>query len=72
MRCGLRAGTPPEIVERMTSEVRKALDTELLKEIWSKNGSATPTMTGAEFGRFVTSEIKRWSDVVQKAGIKPE
>ena len=65
-------GTPPEIVERMTSEVRKALDTELLKEIWSKNGSATPTMMGAEFGRFVTSEIKRWSDVVQKAGIKPE
>jgi hypothetical protein len=29
-------------------------------------------MVGAEFGRFVTSEIKRWSDVVQKAGIKPE
>jgi tripartite-type tricarboxylate transporter receptor subunit TctC len=65
-------GTPPEIVERMTNEVRKALDTELLKEIWSKNGSAIPTMVGAEFGRFVTSEIKRWSDVVQKAGIKPE
>ena len=65
-------GTPPEIVERMTSEVRKAMDTELLKEIWSKNGSAIPTVTGAEFGRFVTSEIKRWADVVQKAGIKPE
>ena len=56
----------------MTSEVRKALDTELLKEIWAKNGSATPTLTGAEFGRFVTSEIKRWNHVVQKAGIKPE
>ncbi len=65
-------GTPPEIIEKMQAEVRKALDTDQLKEIWAKNGSATPTLMGAEFGKFVHSEIKRWADVVQKAGIKPE
>ena len=65
-------GTPPEIIEKMQVEVRKALDTDTLKEIWAKNGSATPTLMGAEFGKFVNSEIKRWADVVQKAGIKPE
>ena len=65
-------GTPPEIVAKMAAEVRKALDTELLKEIWAKNGSATPNLAGAEFGKFVTSEIAKWSDVVKKAGIKPE
>jgi tripartite-type tricarboxylate transporter receptor subunit TctC len=65
-------GTPPDIIEKMQVEVRKALDTDQLKEIWAKNGSATPTLMGAEFGKFVSSEIKRWADVVQKAGIKPE
>jgi tripartite-type tricarboxylate transporter receptor subunit TctC len=65
-------GTPPEIVAKMTAEVRKAMDSELLKDIWAKNGSVTPTLTGPEFGKFVNSEIARWADVVQKAGIKPE
>lgn len=65
-------GTPPEIVTKMAAEVRKALDSELLKEIWAKNGSATPNLAGAEFGKFVHSEIARWGDVVKKAGIKPE
>ena len=65
-------GTPPEIVEKMSAEVRKALDSDTLKEIWAKNGSATPTLMGPAFGKFVSSEIARWSDVVQKAGIKPE
>jgi tripartite-type tricarboxylate transporter receptor subunit TctC len=65
-------GTPPDIIEKMQVEVRKALDSDTLKEIWAKNGSATPTLMGPAFGKFVTSEIARWSDVVQKAGIKPE
>ena len=65
-------GTPPEIVAKMQAEVRKALDSDTLKDIWAKNGSATPTLMGAEFGKFVKSEIARWADVVQKAGIKPE
>ena len=65
-------GTPPEIVAKMAAEVRKALDSELLKDIWAKNGSATPNLAGPEFGKFVNSEIARWAEVVQKAGIKPE
>ena len=65
-------GTPPEIIEKMPVEVRKAPDSDTLKDIWAKNGSATPTLMGAEFGKFVNSEIKRSADVVQKAGIKPE
>jgi tripartite-type tricarboxylate transporter receptor subunit TctC len=65
-------GTPPEIVEKMAAETRKALDTDTLKEAWAKNGSPTPTLMRADFGKFVSSEIKRWADVVQQAGIKPE
>lgn len=65
-------GTPPEIVDKMKGEIRKALDTDALKEAWAKNGSPTPTLMGPEFGKFVSSEVKRWNDVVQQAGIKPE
>ena len=65
-------GTPSEIVQRMAGEVRKALDSDALKEAWAKNGSPTPTLMGAEFGKFVASEVTRWREVVQTAGIKPE
>lgn len=65
-------GTPANIVEKLKREVRIALDSETLKEAWAKNGSPTPTLMGPEFGKFVSSEIKRWNDVVQQAGIKPE
>ncbi len=65
-------GTPPDIVDKMKAEIRKALDSPELKEAWAKNGSPIPTLQGAEFGRFVSAEVKRWHDVVQQAGIKPE
>ncbi len=65
-------GTPPEIVEKMKAEIRKALDSPELKDAWAKNGSPIPTLQGAEFGQFVSAEVKRWHDVVQQAGIKPE
>ncbi|MDB5574453.1 MAG: transporter substrate-binding protein [Tardiphaga sp.] len=65
-------GTPPDVVEKMKVEIRKALESETLKEAWAKNGSPTPTLTGADLGKFVSAEVKRWHDVVQQAGIKPE
>ena len=65
-------GTPQDIVDKMAAEVRKALDSDNLKEAWKKNGSSTPAMMGPDLGKFVSSEVARWRDVVQKAGIKPE
>ncbi len=63
-------GTPPDVVARMSAEVRKALDSAQLKDIWAKNGSDTPTLMGAEFGTFVNSEIARWGKVARDAGAK--
>jgi tripartite-type tricarboxylate transporter receptor subunit TctC len=65
-------GTPPDIVERMTKELRTALQTPLIKELWERNGSDVPDMTGAKFGEFVSSEVARWGKVVQEAGVKIE
>lgn len=63
-------GTPTAIVDRMYQEVRKALDSQELKDIWLNNGSDVPNMTPAQFGTFVTAEIKRWGEVAKKSGAK--
>jgi tripartite-type tricarboxylate transporter receptor subunit TctC len=66
------AGTPPDIVKKMSEELVKALNAPKVKELWASNGSATPNLTGADFGRFVDSEIKRWGDVAKQAKVEPQ
>ena len=63
-------GTPAAAVEAMQAEMRKALNTDELKGIWTGLGTETPNLYGADFGRFVSSEVKRWADVVKASGAK--
>lgn len=65
-------GTPPEIVQKMSEEIVKALNAPKVKELWASNGSAIPNMTGAKFGEFVDSEIDRWAGVVKEAGVQKQ
>ena len=65
-------GTPKDIVERMTAELGKALNSDELKAAWTSLGSETPTLTGAAFGQFVDAETRRWAEVVKASGIKPD
>ena len=65
-------GTPASIVERMTKELQTALQAPTIREAWTRQGSEIPTLTGAEFGAFVGSEISRWAKVVKDAGLKLE
>jgi tripartite-type tricarboxylate transporter receptor subunit TctC len=65
-------GTPADIVEQMTAELRKAFEAEAIKEAWKKNGSAIPSLWREEFGKFVSSEVARWGKVVKDANIKIE
>lgn len=62
--------TPKEIVDKMTAEITKALNSPELKTAWTNNGSETPNMTGDAFGKFVSSEVKRWAAVVKASGAK--
>lgn len=63
-------GTPPEIVARMTKEVRAAMQTASIKEAWERNGSDVPDVTGPEFAKLVSSEVERWRKVVNEANVK--
>ncbi len=66
------AGTPADIVEKMATEITQALNKQKIKALWASNGTAIPTLTGDDFGKFVDAEIIRWADVVKEAGVKPQ
>lgn len=63
-------GTPAPVIERMTKEVVAAMKTPELTEIWKNNGSAIPNVTGAAFGTFLNTEIKRWAEVAKASGAR--
>ncbi len=63
-------GTPKEIVDRMEAEMRKALNGDELKAMWTGLGAETPNLYGDAYGKFVASEIKRWAEVVKNSGAK--
>jgi len=63
-------GTPEPIVERMTAELVKALDSAPIKDAWARNGSEVIKLTGRDFGAYVASETERWGKVVKDANIK--
>jgi tripartite-type tricarboxylate transporter receptor subunit TctC len=65
-------GTPPEIVNRMRGEVEKSLKTPAIEAAWKKSGSPIPSLSGDDFGRFVSAEVERWGKVVKEAQVKLE
>ncbi len=62
--------TPPAVIERMTKELQKALQTATIKEAWERNGSDVPDVTGKAFATMVSVETARWQKVVTEAGVK--
>jgi tripartite-type tricarboxylate transporter receptor subunit TctC len=64
------AGMPPEIVERLNVEVRKALDAPDARERLRPEGIEPGKLSASEFSAFVASEVKRWAPVVKASGAK--
>ena len=57
-------------VEAMQAAMRKALNTDELKNTWNGLGTDSPNVWGDDFGKFVSSEVKRWAEVVKASGAK--
>ena len=66
------AGTPKEIVDRVSAEARKALADPALRAKLAEQGIVAVGSTPEEFRAFVGEEIARWAKVINDAGIKIE
>lgn len=62
------AGTPPEIVTKLNSEITKLLRAPDVRKLLASSGvDPTPT-TPAEFGAYLRSEYDKWGKVVRDSG----
>ena len=66
------AGTPRPIVERLVSEIHKAVSSPDLKERLAASGIDTVTSTPDQFRDLIRSEMALFAKVVKTAGIKAE
>ncbi len=66
------AGTPKEIVDRVSAEAKKALADPALQAKLTEQGIVAVGSTPEEFRAFVVEEIARWGKVITEAGIKIE
>ncbi|CAN1488433.1 PBP2_Bug27 domain containing protein [Rhabdaerophilaceae bacterium] len=62
-------GTPQPIIERIGAEIKKALESKSIQDIWAKNGSPVPSVYGAEFEAFISAEMVKWAKVVKDAKV---
>jgi tripartite-type tricarboxylate transporter receptor subunit TctC len=64
------AGTPPEIVDKLSRSANEALKSNEMLTLLDKQGVDPLGGTPAEFARFIDAELKKWAVVVAAAGIK--
>jgi tripartite-type tricarboxylate transporter receptor subunit TctC len=63
-------GTPADAIGAMQAAMRTAMAGDDLRTMWTGLGTETPNLYGADFGRFVGNEVKRWAQVVKASGAK--
>jgi tripartite-type tricarboxylate transporter receptor subunit TctC len=66
------AGTPKEIVDKLSVELRKLVDTDDVKQRIHFEGGDPLTSTPAEYAADIDKEETKWGGLVRKLGLKVE
>jgi len=66
------AGTPPDIVRRLNTEMVKILTSAEVKQRITNSGVDVVAGSPEQFSAFLKSEVARWAKVIQDAGIKAD
>ena len=66
------AGTPAEVVATLNRAAREAVASPAVQDKLGKLGMRLAASTPAELDALLSSEIKRWGDVIRAAKIEPE
>lgn len=66
------AGTPPDVVARLNSEVKKMMDSPEMQQKLKSLGANGAWRSQEDTHAFLASEIQRWSSVVEKTGLQAQ
>ena len=66
---GAPKDTPKEIVDTMNKAIREVMTMPEVKDQYAKVGVVAQASTPAELMARLTADIKKWNDVIDKAGI---
>jgi tripartite-type tricarboxylate transporter receptor subunit TctC len=69
---GVPAKTPATVVERLNKEVNAALQNPVVKQKLLELNVTPHPSTVPQAQDWLQAEIKRWGDVIQKAGIQKQ
>jgi tripartite-type tricarboxylate transporter receptor subunit TctC len=65
------AGTPKAVVERLSAEINRIVDSDMLKQRCAAIGcDALAPVSSAEFAELVKTDVARWTQVVVDSGAK--
>jgi tripartite-type tricarboxylate transporter receptor subunit TctC len=66
------AGTPKEIVDRLNAEVNRIIHQPSITVKFDEQGLTPAGGTPAEFGTFISRELRRWKDAARAANVAAE
>jgi len=64
------AETPKPILERLSAEVNKVINSPDVKANWAKQGAVPMGMTPDQFGAFIKEDVAKWAKLVKETGMK--
>ena len=68
----LPAGSPPELRERLSTEIVRIVRTPEFEQRMNTLGMLTRPAGAAEFGAYLKSEYERWGRIVRESGARVE
>jgi putative tricarboxylic transport membrane protein len=66
------ANTPPAIVTRLNTELRKIIDSPEVKSMLGNVGFEAFSSSPGEFDGFIKGQLSHWGKMIKDAGIQPE
>lgn len=66
------AGTPRDIVETLNTEINHILTTPEIEAFMANEGAEPAPSTPQALGQHISLELQRWTELVQRAGLKEQ
>jgi tripartite-type tricarboxylate transporter receptor subunit TctC len=68
----VRSGTPPAVVQKIHDEVRKALTSAEIRELFRGLGIEASGMPSADYATMIREDLVMWRRTIERLGIKSE